>query len=107
MHLQPFVLMNYLFRPYLRKFVLIIFDDIFIYTANLEEHLVHFQLVFQVLLNNQLYAKLSKCRFGVASVDYLGHIVSGKGVVVDPSKVQAVWEWPIPKSLKALRVSWV
>jgi len=63
----------------------------------------HVRLIFQVLANNKLYAKLSKCRFGVRKVDYLGHIVSAEGVAVDPEKVKAIWDWLVPKTLKALR----
>ena len=58
-------------------------------------------MVLQVLLNNQLYAKESKCKFGVKEVEYLGHIVSAEGVSVDQGKVQAIL--PAPKNLKSLR----
>jgi len=60
-------------------------------------------MVFETLLTNQLYAKWSKCRFGVEEVDCLGHIVSAQGVSVDPSKIQTVLAWPVPKTLNALR----
>ena len=55
-------------------------------------------MIFQVLSNNKPYAKMSKCRFGVKEVDYLGHIVSADGVAIDPSKVKSIWDWPIPKT---------
>ena len=54
------------------------------------------QTVLTILVANHLFAKEAKCRFGVTSVDYLGHIISANGVSVDPSKIQAVKEWPIP-----------
>jgi len=63
----------------------------------------HVRLIFQVLANNKLYAKLSKCRFGVRKVDYLGHIVSAEGVAAEEEKVKAIWDWLVPKTLKALR----
>ena len=69
---------------------LFFFDDIIIYSANWKDHWSLIRLVFQVLLNSQLFAKNSKCRFGMLEVDYLGHIVSGRGVAVDQSKIQAV-----------------
>ncbi|WVZ14926.1 hypothetical protein V8G54_012492 [Vigna mungo] len=65
--------------------------------------------VFQGLLRkfkleqHQLFAKLSKCSFGLPQVDYLGHTVSGLGVAMDTSKLQAVMDWPGPTSLKQLR----
>jgi hypothetical protein len=60
--------------------------------------------VLQLLKEKQLYAKTSKCFFGVKEVEYLGHIVSHEGVKVDPNKIKAMMEWTIPKTLKNLRV---
>ena len=91
-------LMNELFKPYFRKFVLVFFYDILIYSANLQDHLQHARLVPQVLLENQLYAKERKCSFGVQEVEYLRHIVSAAGVYVDPGKIQ-VLDWPTPRNL--------
>jgi hypothetical protein len=59
--------------------------------------------VLQLLKEQQLYAKPSKCFFGVKEVEYLGHIVSHEGVKVDPNKINAMMDWPIPKTLKNLR----
>ena len=93
-------LMNDLFRPYLRKFILIFFDDILIYSRSWEDHLAHLQIVLQILSTNSLFVKESKCRFGVLQVEYLGHIISEQGVSVDPAKIQAVIEWPTPTTAK-------
>ena len=46
-----------------------------------------------------LFAKLSKCDFWLDKISFLGHIVSGEGIAVDPTKVEAVSNWPIPKSV--------
>jgi hypothetical protein len=59
--------------------------------------------VLQLLKEKQLYAKPSKCFFGVKEVEYLGHIVSHEGVKVDPNKIKAMMDWLIPKTLKNLR----
>jgi hypothetical protein len=59
--------------------------------------------VLQLLKEQQLYAKPYKCFFGVKEVDYLGHIVSHEGVKVDPNKIKAMMDWPIPKTLNNLR----
>jgi hypothetical protein len=56
--------------------------------------------VLQLLKEKQLYAKPSKCFFGVKGVEYLGHIVSHEGVKVDPNKIKAMMDWPISKTLK-------
>ena len=47
--------------------------------------------------------KRSKCSFGVDSVAYLGHIISAAGVAMDPAKVQAIHDWPQPRSARAVR----
>jgi hypothetical protein len=95
--------MNDLFRPYLRKFVLVFFDDILIFSNSHSEHIQHLQLVLQLLHDNKFFAKLSKCIFAVPQVDYLGHVISADGVQPDPEKIEAILSWPVPKSLTALR----
>jgi Reverse transcriptase (RNA-dependent DNA polymerase)/RNase H-like domain found in reverse transcriptase len=96
-------LMNQIFKPYLRKFVLVFFDDILVYNTSLLTHKEHLSLVFQKLLENQLSAKRSKCEFRVTQIDYLGHLITSEGVGTDPHKVQAMKEWPEPKLVKELR----
>ncbi|WMV30771.1 hypothetical protein MTR67_024156 [Solanum verrucosum] len=54
-------------------------------------------------LENELYAKLSKCEFWLDEVTFLGHVVSAEGVKVDPSKIQSVVEWRPPKSSTEVR----
>lgn len=81
-------LTNELFRPYLRRFILVFFDDILIYSGSHEEHLQHLELTLGVLQEQRLYAKLSKCRFVCKEIDYLGHLISAQGVLVDSSKLQ-------------------
>jgi hypothetical protein len=96
-------LMNYIFKPFLQKFVLVFFDDILIYSKSWEDHVRHVDKVLQLLKEQQLYAKPSKCLFGVKEVEYLGHIVSHEGVKVDPNKIKSMMDLLIPKILKNLR----
>ncbi|KAJ4807897.1 polyprotein [Rhynchospora pubera] len=93
-------LMNQVFKPYLRKFILVFFDDILVYSPDLDTHKKHLALTFEVLKKHQLFAKRSKCAFGMAEVEYLGHIISHKGVATDPGKVEAMLKWPVPKTTK-------
>ena len=93
-------LMNSIFKPFLRKFVLVFFDDILIYNKPWKDHVEHVDRVLKLLKEKQLYAKSSKCFFGVQEVEYLGHIVSHEGVKVDPSKIKTIKEWKIPTSIK-------
>ncbi|KAL4317946.1 hypothetical protein GQ457_18G013810 [Hibiscus cannabinus] len=96
-------LMNNPFQPYLRKFVLVFFDDILIYSASMQEHYQHLKRVLEVLKANHLFAKKSKCFFGQQKIEYLGHIISKEGVATDPEKIEAMKDWPLPGSLKSLR----
>ena len=83
-------LMNSIFRPYLRKFVLVFFYDILVYSQSLDAHLSHLRTILEVLLSHQLFAKQSKFVFGCSEVEYLGHIISGEGVKADPKKISAM-----------------
>lgn len=95
--------MNMLFRPYLCQFIIVFFNDILIYSSSLEDHLLHLDIAFQVLLDNHFVLKISKCFFGQSQVEYLGHLVSHKGVEPLATKVTAIIHWPSPRSTKALR----
>lgn len=84
-------LMNHVFKPLLRKIVLIFFFyDILVYSSDLASHIHHLEEVFQILQAHELKVKLSKCSFEEPSVNYLGHVISGNDVLIDPSKVQCL-----------------
>ena len=83
-------LMNSIFRPYLRKFVLVFFDDILVYSQSVDAHLSHLRTILEILLSHQLFAKQSKCVFGSAEVEYMGYIIYGEGVKADPKKISAM-----------------
>ncbi|KAM0042733.1 putative nucleotidyltransferase, Ribonuclease H [Helianthus debilis subsp. tardiflorus] len=95
--------MNDIFRPLLRHKVVIFFDDILIHSPSWETHLTDLEEVFQILHSHHFKANPTKCSLGQRSIDYLGHVIDGQGVSMDPAKVSAVAEWPIPTTLKALR----
>jgi hypothetical protein len=96
-------LMNHVFRPFLRHFVLVFFDDILIYSKTWKDHLTHVDQVLSLLAQHHLFLKQSKCAFGASEVEYLGHLVGKDGVRVDPKKIEAMQDWPHPKTLKSLR----
>jgi Reverse transcriptase (RNA-dependent DNA polymerase) len=75
------VLMNHVFRPYLRKFVLIFFDDILVYSGDMTAHTTHLSLVLQLLVENWLKAKWSKCAFGVTKWNNWGILLVLKGLL--------------------------
>jgi len=95
--------MNQILQPYLRKFVLVFLDDILIYSKTKDAHLEHIQQVFEVLRSNQLYLKSSKCTFAQTSLEYMGHIISDKGVSTDPTKTQDMLAWPTLTNMTELR----
>jgi hypothetical protein len=92
-------LMNGVFREYLDKFIQVFIDDILIYSRTTEEHDEHLRLVLQCLREHKLYGKLSKCSFYQSRIHYLGHVISGEGIAVDPAKVEAIMEWPAPTNV--------
>lgn len=96
-------LMNTIFVDLLRKGVLVFMDDILIYSASLEDHVILLRQVFTILQQHQFLLKKTKCSFAQRSVEYLGHVVSGAGVLTDPTKIQAVVHWPVPTNLKQPR----
>lgn len=73
-------LMHEIFVPYIRKSVLVFFDNILVYYANLEDHIRYLIKVFELLHQNRLFARRLKCNFAQTQVEYLGHVISGEGV---------------------------
>ena len=96
-------IMNKIFRPYLGVFVLVYLDDIMIYSQSPELHAEHVEKVLQVLKDNEFYVRLRKCDFEKKELKFLGHIVSGDGVKVDPGKIEVVRNWPTPNSVTHVR----
>ena len=95
--------MNAIFRPYLRQFIIVFFDDILIYSPCFADHFLHLELAFQVLSAHHFVLKLTKCFFAQDQVEYLGHLVSYRGVEPLASKVAAIHNWPIPQTTRAVR----
>ncbi|KAD5803510.1 hypothetical protein E3N88_14870 [Mikania micrantha] len=96
-------LMNDVFRPFLRKFVLFFFDDVLIYSTSWTAHMAHIRSILQLLLAHKLVAKISKCIFGQTTIGYLGHVISPSGLAVDPAKIQVIAQWHVPTNAKEVR----
>nr|GEZ76681.1 hypothetical protein [Tanacetum cinerariifolium] len=96
-------LMNRLCRPFLDKFMIVFIDDILIYSKNKEEHEEHLRIILELLQNEKLYAKFSKCEFWLDSVKFLGHVINTQGVHVDPAKVEAIKNWTASKTPTKVR----
>ena len=78
-------------------------DDIIIFSDTQEEHLKRLEAVFQKLIAGGLKLKPSKCHFFKEEIEYLGHVVSGKGISTNPKKVEAVAKWPTPQTVYDVR----
>ncbi|KAF1318279.1 reverse transcriptase, partial [Globisporangium splendens] len=97
-----------LLRP-LRGFAPSYFDDIFVHSkttgekSDVDAHLDHLCQVFQIMRENKLYANLKKCIFFAPEIPVLGCFVGKHGVRVDPEKVKAIDDWPVPQNVKQLR----
>ena len=96
-------LMEDIFRPYLDQWVLVYIDDILIFSKNLKDHLQQLEITLQILQKHKLYGKMSKCEFLKSQVEYLGHIISEHGIMVDPKKITAIQDWNQPANIHELR----
>ena len=79
------------------------FDDILIYSQTWEEHLQHLEEVLRILEEQQFYAKLSKCEFGLTDMLYIKHIIGADGVKVHEEKIRAIRDWSVPRDVTMLR----
>ena len=96
-------LVNDVLRDLLNKTVFVYIDDILIFSSSMEEHVTHVRDVLQRLMENKLYVKAEKCEFHVSTVSFLGFVVEKGQLRADPSKVEAVKEWPTPTTRKQLQ----
>ena len=91
-------------RNFLDIFCVVYLDDVLIFSDTLEEHVVHVKKVLSRLREYGLTCKLSKCEFHVTSVSFLGFIISPDGISMEPDRVTAITEWPVPKSVQDVQI---
>ena len=95
--------MNQALRPFIGKCVVVYFNDILIFSNDINSHLQHLHDVLTTLRQQQLFAARKKCVFGSSQVLFLGYIISAQGLEVDPSKIEAIKSWPLPKTITEVR----
>jgi hypothetical protein len=95
--------MNDILRPYIDLFCQVYLDDILIYSKTRKDHEKHIRLILQVLRENQLYAKPSKCEFFKSEVTYLGFILGADGIKMDPRKIKTIVEWQPPRTVSDVK----
>jgi hypothetical protein len=90
-------MMNDVVNPFLDDFVIVYLNGILIFSWTWDEHVGHVKQILDTLQREKLYVKLSKCEFGKTELVYLGHIVGGVQLKIDPSKINVIVNWPEPK----------
>nr|GFC32267.1 putative reverse transcriptase domain-containing protein [Tanacetum cinerariifolium] len=96
-------LMNRVCKPYLDKLMIVLIDDILIYSKDEKEHEEHLKAILELLKKEELYAKFSKCEFWIPKVQFLGHMIDSQGIHMDPAKIESVKDWASLKSPTEIR----
>lgn len=96
-------LMNSVLNGLIDRFCTVYLDDILIFSRTEQEHRKHVRLVLERLRQHELYASPKKCHFMTNEVEFLGIIVSDKGLKVNPAKTSIVQAWPRPQSISEVR----
>ena len=87
----------------LSHFAIAYLDDIIIFSQTEEEHLKHLEIIFRRLKEAGLKLKRSKCSFMKLHIEYLGHLISGKGIEPMPDKLTSIKEMLAPRSPKEIK----
>lgn len=95
---------NSILRKYLDVFACVYLDDILIYLRSEQDHIGHVKLVLRALEEAHFFVKGEKCDWHVSKTEFLGYILSGDGIEMDPSKISSITSWPEPKNVHDLQV---
>ena len=95
---------NKALKPYIDVFCVVYLDNVLIYSKTENSHWEHVRRVLRALLEHRLYAKLSKCAFNRNKITFLRFIVNQRGIQIEPSRIEAITEWPKPESARDILV---
>ncbi|GJT48625.1 putative reverse transcriptase domain-containing protein [Tanacetum coccineum] len=90
-------------QPYLDMFVFVFIDVYFYMQRTKREHEEHLKTILELLKEEKLYAKFSKCEFWIPKVQFLGHVIDSRGIHVDPAKIESIKDWASPKTPTEIR----
>ncbi|KAG1045094.1 hypothetical protein G6F43_011344 [Rhizopus delemar] len=96
-------MMNSVLSKYVGDFILIFLDDILVYSKNMEDHKVHLSLLMEACQEVNLRLKRKKCRFGDSQVEYLGHLITGDGVLPSDYNIDKVKKFSVPANVDEVR----
>nr|GFA72206.1 putative reverse transcriptase domain-containing protein [Tanacetum cinerariifolium] len=96
-------LMNRVCKPYLDNFVIVFIDDILMHSKDEKEQEEHLMQILKFLKKEELYAKFSKYKFWIPKVQFLGRVIDGQSIHVNPAEIESVKDWASPKSRTEIR----
>ena len=95
--------MNDILKAYLDLSCVGILDDVIVFSETEAEHVGHVRQILEVLRQHRLYAKIQKCEFHKEEMTFVGYMVSKAGIGMDPAKVSAILDWPVPRTVKEVQ----
>src|ERR1700737_993714 len=96
--------MNEILREYIGKFCQVYMDDIVIYSDSVEEHKKHISLILQTLRNHDVVASRDKAKLFADRIEFLGHIISSRGIQPTPDKLEKISAFPRPRSVGDIKL---
>lgn len=96
-------MMEFALGPLKNNILLFYLDDVLVIARNWEELKERLRMTFEALKRAGLTMRLSKCKFGMTRVEYLGFVVSGEGIEPGPAKIEAIANFPVPKNVHEVR----
>jgi hypothetical protein len=97
------IVMNSIFHPYTRKFIIVYIDAILIFSKTEAGHQPRVRLIPKVLRREEFYMCKANINLAQKEIKLLGHIVNEQGIRLNPKKVEAVQTWPVPKNVDDVR----
>ncbi|XP_039173579.1 uncharacterized mitochondrial protein AtMg00860-like [Eucalyptus grandis] len=100
---EQYVVIDLIILAMLDQFVIVFINDIRVYSRSPEKHERHLRTVLQTLRDHGLNANFTKCEFWLSCVAFLGHVISGEGISMDSTKIEAMINWLRPMRVTEIR----